>query len=114
MLHDMKLHSEPFELILSGRKTYELRLWDEKRQRISPADRIRFTCSDDPSKQFTATVRALHRFPDFKALYQALPLEACGYLPEQLENASPDDMTVYYSQEQQAKYGVVALEISVD
>lgn len=101
-------------MILAGRKTYELRLWDEKRQQIAPGDQIRFTCSDDPTRQFTTSVKALHRFPDFATLYKALPLEACGYLPEELETASPTDMALYYSPEQQAKYGVVAIELSLD
>ena len=32
MRYQMKLRSQPFEKIRSGRKTFELRLYDEKRQ----------------------------------------------------------------------------------
>ena len=113
MTHAMKLHPEPFSLIASGKKIYELRLWDEKRQLITPGDRIQFTCSQDASLQITALVKALHRFPDFAALYAALPLEQCGYLPEELPTASPADMAMYYSPEQQAQYGVVAIELEL-
>ena len=31
MKHKMKLWSQPFNMIRSGQKTYELRLYDEKR-----------------------------------------------------------------------------------
>ena len=40
--HIMKLHPEPFAKIKDGSKTIELRLYDEKRQRISIGDTIRF------------------------------------------------------------------------
>ena len=42
------------------------------------------------------TVVALHRFPTFRELYATLPLTACGYLPEEVATASPDDMERYY------------------
>lgn len=114
MLHKMNLHPAPFSLIESGLKTIELRLYDEKRRQIGVGDTICFTCTDDPARTLTATVTALHRFPDFAALYAALPLERCGYRPEELATASPEDMNLYYTTEQQARYGVVGIEILVE
>ena len=32
--HKMKLQLKPFEKMVSGLKTIELRLWDEKRQKV--------------------------------------------------------------------------------
>ena len=113
MTHNLKLHSRPFESIQNGSKTIELRLYDEKRRLISVGDTLVFTHSDDPSQTLAATVTALHRFPDFAALYAALPLERCGYLPEEIPTASPADMNLYYSAEKQEKYGVVGIEIAL-
>ena len=112
MLHQMNLHPAPFSLVESGLKTIELRLYDEKRRQIAVGDTILFTCTDDPARTLTVTVTALHRFPDFAALYAALPLERCGYRPEELASARPEDMNLYYTAEQQACYGVVGIEIS--
>ena len=42
MLHNMKLQPEPFEKIKCGQKTYELRLLDTKRQKVSVGDTIEF------------------------------------------------------------------------
>ena len=42
MIHTMKLDAEPFEKIKNGSKTVELRLFDEKRQKIKPGDIIEF------------------------------------------------------------------------
>ena len=114
MIHHLNLHSGPFEMIQSGRKTIELRLYDDKRQLISVGDTLVFTHSDDPTRTLTARVTTLHRFPDFAALYAALPLDQCGYLPEEVSTASPEDMNVYYSVEKQALYGVVGIEIVLE
>lgn len=111
MTHHMKLHAGPFSMIQSGRKTIELRLYDDKRRLIQVGDIIVFTHSDDASQTCTVEVKALHIYPDFAALYEALPLEKCGYLPEELADASPADMNVYYSVEKQADFGVVGIEI---
>lgn len=111
MLHKMKLQQAPFSQIAKGKKTVELRLWDEKRQKIAVGDMILFTCNFDASRSLMCTVVALHRFPSFAELYAALPLEKCGYDYPRL--ASPDDMLVYYSLERQKKYGVVGIEIKL-
>ena len=113
MIHYMNLHNRPFVAIQNGIKTIELRLYDEKRRRIAVGDTLVFTCSDDTSQTCAAVVKDLHIFPDFVALYAALPLERCGYLPEELAIASPADMNVYYSAERQSKYGVVGIELEV-
>ena len=113
MKHVMRLNGQPFEMIKSGEKTIELRLYDEKRRMIQVGDTLVFTHSDNAAQTCTAVVKALHLFPDFAALYAALPLERCGYLPEEVATASPTDMNVYYSVEKQANYGVVGIEIQL-
>lgn len=113
MLHQMKLHDAPFQEIFAGRKTIELRLYDEKRQQIKIGDEICFTNSSDPNHTIAARVTALHRFDSFAELYAALPLERCGYRPEEVASASPKDMELYYSSQEQAQYGVVGIELQV-
>lgn len=113
MIHYMNLRRKPFDEIGSGRKTIELRLYDEKRQCIRCGDEIHFTCSDDPTMTLCAHVNALHIFKNFTELYEALPLDKCGYAPDELSNASAADMEVYYSLERQAQYGVVGIELTL-
>lgn len=108
MVHYMNLNPQPFALIAQGQKTIELRLKDEKRQKIAIGDIIVFSCGEQTMR---TQVLALHPFADFEELYRNLPLDQCGYLPEELLNASPKDMEVYYSPEQQKKYGVLGIEI---
>ena len=109
-VHEMKLRPEPFTKIKSGTKTIELRLYDEKRQKIRVGDLIIFT-STETGEQIRATVKKLHRFDSFEALYKSLPLLKCGYTADDVDRAQPSDMESYYSAEEQQKYGVVGIEL---
>lgn len=111
--HTMRLQDQPFDSIRSGQKTIELRLWDEKRREISVGDQIQFTRAAGGSGSITARVVALHRFDSFAQLYAALPLERCGYTPEEVAGASYRDMERYYTAEEQRRYGVVGIELQV-
>ena len=50
MEFSMKLQPLPFSMIESGRKTIELRLYDEKRRLIAIGDTIRFLDISNPEK----------------------------------------------------------------
>lgn len=113
MKHYMKLWQQPFEMIRSGEKTIELRLYDEKRRRVKAGDEIVFTCPSIDSCFITVKVIALHRFNGFEELYASLPLTKCGYTAETVTDASAKDMDSYYSLEEQALYGVVGIEIEL-
>lgn len=108
MLHEMNLVNTAFNKILSGKKTIELRLFDEKRQKISIGDNIRFHSTENKNI-IVATVKALHIFKTFEELYTALLLDKCGY--DDTKNAKPTDMLEYYTAEQIKKYGVVGIEL---
>ena len=113
MRHNMKLQTKPFEAIAGGSKTIELRLFDEKRQQVRVGDEIEFTEVPESKRKVLTKVVALHRFPSFEELYDALPLDKFGYSESEIENVSPEDANVYYSLEEQKKYGVVGIEIEL-
>ena len=113
MKHVMNLHSAPFEMIRSGRKTIELRLYDEKRRLISIGDEVKFVSSSDSTMSLNCRVIALHKFDSFEDLYDSLPLLQCGYTENDILTASPNDMDFYYSKEKQKEYGVIGIEIEL-
>lgn len=113
MTHHMNLNPRPFSLIANGQKTIELRLLDEKRQLISVGDTLIFTNSQDANSTLSCTVKKLHIFNNFQELYHSLPLDKCGYSPDELATASPADMEEYYPIEKQKIYGVVGIEIEL-
>jgi ASC-1-like (ASCH) protein len=108
----MKLNPAPFEMIKSGQKTIELRLFDEKRQQIKVGDEIIFTNTVTGETLETSVVN-LHRFDSFEELYKSLPLLQCGYTSENVGKATPADMEQYYSVEEQKEYGVLGIQIRV-
>lgn len=113
MVHNMKLQSEPFEKIKNEYKTIELRLLDEKRQLVNVGDIIEFLNLKNKTQKIRAEVIALHKFENFTQLYKSLPLEKCGYEKSEIKNADPKDMELFYSSEEQKKYGVVGIELKL-
>ncbi len=109
MFHQMKLQTVPFEKIKNGGKTIELRLNDEKRQKIQIGDFIEFSCLDNPDDKIQTRVTALHCYDSFAELYSSLPKEKLGYNAS--ETSSPDHMNEYYTRDKQDKYGVLGIEL---
>ena len=112
MTHSMQLQPAPFEMIRNGTKTIELRLYDEKRQKIRIGDTISFT-NTVSRETLEARVLELYVFDSFRTLYSRLPLLDCGYTKEDIDTASPDDMNAYYPEEMQKQYGVVGIRIAL-
>ena len=110
MIHYMNLVPTAFVKIADGNKTIELRLNDEKRQRINVEDTFVFNCSSTKDI-ITAQISGLHKFSNFKELYNALPLEKCGYTVAELDTAHYTDMEQYYTKEQIEKYGALGIEL---
>ena len=111
MTHEMKLQREPFEIIKSGKKTVELRLYDEKRSRISIGDTVAFSLMNEPENRIFCTVTEILRFPDFKALYESIPQRRLGY--SDTDTVSYLDMQKYYPEDEQKRFGVVAFGIKL-
>ncbi len=111
--HIMNLNSSPMKEIREGRKTIELRLYDEKRKKISVGDIIIFVNTENADDTLFVTVKNLFVYRSFAELYDDLPLLKCGYTAKNIDTASPDDMELYYSKEKQSQYGVVGIEIEL-
>ena len=109
-LHKLDLRPTPFSLIKTGKKKFELRLYDKRRRGILPGDVIEFTDQISGDK-LAVDVVSLHIFNDFKQLYQSLDPLTLGY--EVGEDVSYKDMEQYYPQERQRAYKVVAIKISL-
>ena len=108
MLHRMTLWHDAFQSVKSGRKTVEMRLYDEKRAAVRVGDTIEFS---DPCgvETLRCEVIALHRYESFEQLYQNHSPRSIGYRDGKA--ADPADMLRYYTPEEIAQYGVVGIEI---
>lgn len=110
MTYKMNLHPEPFELIKRGIKDVEMRLYDERRKPIKIGDLIEFTNRITGERLLVKVVK-LQKYATFVELYKAFPKERLGYEPHEI--ADPHDMEQYYSKEQIAEFGVLAIEIKL-
>ena len=110
MIHNMRLHNEPFELIKNGTKTIELRLNDEKRSLIKENDIILFENRKNAEIIRTKVIK-LHKYDSFEELYKHFDKVSLGYNFNEV--ASYKDMEKYYSKEEQNKYGVLGIEIKL-
>ncbi len=111
--HHMRLNPSPYKMIEEGKKTVELRLYDQKRRRIRVGDLIRFENTEDETEVLRCEVTELCRFSSFAELYNKLELTECGYTRETLSSARPEDMNQYYSPEDQARFGVVGIRLQL-
>ncbi len=110
IVHKMHLKSDPFEKIKMGIKTIELRVFDEKRQKLKIFDDIIFKC-DDTNEELGTTIVGLYIFPNFESLYAKLPLLKCGYTEENIAEASAEDMKKYYPDDILNEYNVIGIEL---
>ena len=110
MTHKMNLAAAPFAAIAEGKKTVEMRLYDERRVGIAVGDDIEFE-NNETNQIITCRVVNLTRYSDFFELYSHFDKTARGYKEE--EFANPEDMYQYYSPELIEKYGVLAIEIKL-
>lgn len=111
MNHSMRLFTEPFKNIKSGRKTIEIRLFDEKRQQVQIGDTITFTKLPDKDDVITVEVIGLSRFSNFRDFFTAF---------DKSKFAHPNDWTIedqiqaqrdVYSVEEEQEYGMLGIHI---
>jgi len=111
MQHEMKLNEKPFNSIKNGSKRIELRLYDEKRQKLKLNDTIRFYKVNNEEDFIDVKIRGLLRYNSFEELFNDVDFNICGPakgLTEKLEN-----MYKIYSREEEQKYGILAISVKL-
>ncbi len=109
--HVMSLSPDSFEMIEVGIKTIEMRLYDEKRKKISRGDYIKFISTMNDNKQLDVKVIDIYRYNNFEELYKEFNKVKLGYREDEISHYT--DMEQYYSKEDIAKYGVIGIEVEV-
>ena len=105
----MKLTAENFERVKSGEKNFEFRLNDEKRKALQVGERVEFAKLPELEKSVIVEIVSLDVFKSFSELYKQLPGAVVGYTKIEFL----DRMRLYYSAEEEKKYGVVAIGLRV-
>jgi len=109
-VHIMGLQSEPFEKIRSGKKTIELRLFDEKRKTIQLGDIIEFQKQPEEQETIRTEVMALLRYQTFAELFDDFPIESFGGTDKV---SLLEDVHRFYALEREQKETVLGIKIKL-
>ena len=108
MKHYMNLHNDPFEKIKNHSKTVEMRLNDEKRQKIKAGHKIIFT-NNKTNELMIVKVKNTFKSKDFKDIYEKYDKVSLGYNENEIANY--EDMFMYYTPLQVETKEALAIEI---
>ena len=110
ILHEMNLQPKYYDFIKDGTKRIELRLYDEKRQKIKLGDEIEFSKSE--TEKFKAKVVGLIRYQSFEDLFKDFPIEILAD-----KTMTKDELlgilSEFYTKEEQQEFGVIGIRIKL-
>ena len=106
-IHKMNLRKEPFERIAYGKKRVEMRLFDEKRQKLRIGDEILFLKERGGEETLRAKIIGLYRYYHFGVMAWDFDRETLG-VPEDAGNVG-DYMKNFYSDNDIWNYGSLAI-----
>lgn len=113
MEHKMSLFAEPFERVKSGRKVIEVRLFDEKRQKVNIGDTITFTKLPNRDESLTVEVIGLSRFSSFHDLFSVFDKSKFGHPENFTIEDQIEGMREIYSEEREKELGVLGIHIKL-
>lgn len=110
MEHILKLQPKYFDYINKGTKKIELRLFDEKRQKINIGDTIIFQKEPELENEMKVKVVGLLRYNTFEELFEDFDIEVMAdksMTKKELLNVLEE----FYTPEKQKQYGVIGIRI---
>lgn len=110
--HNMKLNESPFERMKNGTKIIEYRLNDEKRQLVRVGDTILFTKLPNLDERLLTEVEDIRHFKTFYDAFKELRYPDNTDISNDIEK-SVISMRKFYSEEDEEKYGTLAIKIKV-
>ena len=112
MKHEMKLQQKYYDFIKRGTKRIEIRLFDEKRQKIKIGDTIKFLKEDNQDESFEVKVIGLLRYNSFEDMFKDYDISVLSdksMTKDELISA----LEKFYTKEKQEQYGVLGIRIEL-
>lgn len=111
-MHEMKIMPEYYNYILNGTKKIEIRLFDEKRQKIKIGDTIVFKKAPDFNEIFKSEVTNLLHYESFDDIFNDFDISVLADFSK-TKSEVIKELNTFYTKEEQKKYGVIGIEIKV-
>src|SRR5690625_177315 len=106
----MGLYGEYFQAIKVGKKTVEVRLYDEKRRKIKAGDTIEFIKVPQQDEILTVRVTDLRSYDTFEAMYNDIPLKDFDCEDWTMKEMIGGTYEIY-TPEQEKEWGTLAIMI---
>ena len=103
------LDSDVFKVVASGKKCVEARVNDEKRRKLKVGDKLIFLKRPDDIERIEATVLELNYYSNFREMVNYYDIENL-YLKSYTKEKFLKLLERFYTEEEQNKYGVVAIK----
>ena len=110
MEHELKLQPRYYEYILNGSKDIEIRLYDEKRQKINIGDIIIFKKEPELNESFKVRVVGLLRYENFDGLFEDFDIDRLAD-KSMKKSELLEELEKFYTKEKQKEYGVLGIRI---
>lgn len=108
----MKLQQKYYDFIKRGTKRIEIRLFDEKRQKIKIGDTIKFLKEDNQDESFEVKVIGLLRYNSFEDMFKDFDISLLSD-----KSMTKDELISvlekFYTKEKQEQYGVLGIRIEL-
>lgn len=102
-IHTFHLDNKHFDMILTGKKSYEIRLFDQKRRRVSLGDTIRFL--SDGKDIVNRRIIGVRIYDDFESAIENTLSETMPGMT--LDEAVSEYKSIHGYKEGEKEYGVV-------
>lgn len=102
------LHSDVFEIVKKGIKDIEVRVNDEKRRKLNVGDSLVFLKRPLEDEMIKVKVKSLEYYDNFKELVNHYDMKRI-YLEGYTKEMYLKEMERFYTEDEQKKYGVVAI-----
>lgn len=112
MKHEMKLQQKYYDFIKNGTKRIEIRLFDEKRQKIKIGDTIKFLKDDNQDESFEVKVIGLLRYNSFEDMFKDFDISVLSD-KSMTKDELISTLEKFYTKEKQEQYGVLGIRIEL-
>ena len=106
----MNLQHTYYDMIKSGDKDIELRLYDEKRRKMRNNDIVLIYNAQNPSDYMKCKIVRLHIAKSFADLSAKISMPRTGFATL---NSLMNAVSKFYSEDLESKYGIVGIELDI-
>ena len=112
MRYEMRLNKLPFEQMVEGKKTIEVRLNDAKRKLLAIGDEVLFSNRDNPNQTIVKKVADLRLYNSCAEMANNENCVLAGFNKGYTVEEVVDCYYTFYTADEEKQFGVLAIELN--